>query len=431
MNRRNLLLVAPLFIVTALAILAGGLGSASASPPTRQSQESALTIPHVGQSKWVVLLCQFADSPSDATDPVPSPHTVADYNDAFNTNPKGMKAYFKESSYNKLKFSAVVKDWRRLPHNRGFYGNYQSEGEAFLFELFDDCAARFNNVVDFSDFDGIAFMMDDRERDPNGGPCDFGESGCTDNRGLGVGGYGWVRVPKTLDGKFGFRAIWMPYLSEPLNEVTAHELSHAFGATHSAAGADDAGLHGECFPAGPPACGHEWDLMASASFGLPPDSHTLAATKVFNHRWITGTRRCNIVNDVSNRVIELERLARPRANDRCLAITIRHPQSSTAWYVVEARFPVGFEKDSSTMFPGGGVPGPSVLISRMCTGGTFCTREPMVIGRDENGDFVIDEASAEWQPGETFVSVGGFIRVEIVSRGAGFYTVRVTRDSTP
>jgi hypothetical protein len=93
---------------------------------------------------------------------------------------------------------------------------------------------------------------------------------------------------------------------------------------------------------------------------------------------------------------------------------------------------VGFERDSSTMWEGGGIPGAAVLISRVCTGDFPCTHEPMVVGRDISPqDWAIDKASASWQVGETFTNYTGTIKVEVLSKGSGFYTVRVTRDSTP
>ena len=191
-------------------------------------------------------------------------------------------------------------------------------------------------------------------------------------------------------------------------------------------------LYDECFPFGAPSCAHEWDPMAMASLGIPADSHTLAANKVFNLGWIDGARRCNVTAD-GTQDFQLERLAKPRDNDRCLAITIQVPGATTAWYVVEARFPVGFERDSSTVWQGGGIPGAGVLISRICTGTDFfCTHEPMVVGRDINPqDGMIDTRSAYWQAGETFTNYTGAIKVQVLSKGAGFYTVRVTRDSTP
>jgi hypothetical protein len=213
-------------------------------------------------------------------------------------------------------------------------------------------------------------------------------------------------------------------------------MHHAYGAPHSSAGTDSV-TDDECWDPGQArdVCGHAWDLMNSAWLSIPTDSHTLAATKVFHHKWITGARRCNVPNDVTNQVFELERLARPRNNSRCLAITIKQPggtSEATLWYVVEARFPVGFDSDSSSAFAGGGVPGASVLISRLCIGTHFfCNSEPVVLGRDRNGDFQIDEGRTEWQAGEVFVNHNGQIRVEVLSKGDGFYTVRVTRDSTP
>jgi hypothetical protein len=52
---------------------------------------------------------------------------------------------------------------------------------------------------------------------------------------------------------------------------------------------------------------------------------------------------------------------------------------------------------------------------------------------DEPGrlqDGIIDTVSASRQPGETLTNYDGRIEVEAISKGAGFYTVRVTRHSS-
>jgi len=405
--------------------LAPSSASAGTSEPTVAVADDGARIKHTGNEKWAVLLCRFADSPQAR------PFTAAEYDAAFNTDAKSHKRFFKEASYGRLTIRADVYNWKRI-RPRAFYGgDFNSDGGYdFLNKIFRTCTKKHDAGVDFSEYDGIAIFVDDRELDINDGTaCGFGDT-CTDDRRIGVSGAAWInhRI-KVLDGTRGFRVIWMSSLSGANNEVTAHELAHAYGAPHSAAGPDDYLDAEHCFNGNMAVCGHEWDLMASAWTGLPTDAHMLAATKVFHHRWITGERRCNVRTD-GVRTFDLERLARARSNDRCLAIAIQHPQASALWYVVEARFPVGFDSDSSDAFGGGGIPGASVLISKICVGNDpFCDGEPIVLGLDDNFDFAIDENSAEWQAGETFTSKDDKIVVEVLSKGAGFYTVRVTRDS--
>ena len=405
--------------VLALGLMALTSTAVASAPPADGARDN------VGNEKWAVLLCRFADSPTA------KPFPVADYDAAFNTADKSHRRFFKQSSYGQLMISADVYSWRKIK-DRSFYpGDYLSHGEAFLHDLFRACTKKHDDRVDFSQYEGVIMFFDDRELDiSDGTACGFGDT-CTDDRTIGVSGYAWsdLRIKK-MDGHRGWRTVWMATHGSAHNEVTAHEISHTYGAPHSAAGADDA-FDDECFPVGPPACGHPWDLMASSWLGIPPDSHTLAATKVFHHGWISGARRCNVTTD-GTETFELERLALARDNDRCLAITILQPGTTDAWYVVEARFRKGFDADSSDAFPGGGIPGPAVLISRICFEEPFCTQEPMVVGRDISPqDGQIDEGSAEWQAGETFVNFNGQITIEILSRGTGFYTVRVTRDSSP
>jgi M6 family metalloprotease-like protein len=425
-----------LFTLVAAASVLGIAATAYGSDYAR-SVDTTRIKPQVGTEQWVVLLCRFADSP--AAPPFP----MSDYDAAFNTHPKSHKNYFKEASYGQLKISAKIKNWRTIPARSSFSGSFSDRGEQFLFELYDACTQAHDSVTNFAAFQGIAMFFDDRELDVSDGTaCQFGDT-CTTNRTIGVSGYAYFDLrTKVLDGKNGFRAIWMATHESAHNEVTAHEMHHAYGAPHSYAGTDsisDTPEGNECWDPNQfrDVCGHDWDLMNAAWLGIPTDTHTLAATKVFHHKWITGPRRCNVITDITNQVFELERLSRPRDNNRCLAITIKHSSGNFGgtlnnWYVVEARFPVGFDADSSAMFGGGGIPGPAVLISRICIGTSpFCSPEPVVLGRDINGDFHIDEDSAEWQPGETFLNHDGKIKIKVVSKGEGFYTVRVARDSTP
>ncbi len=414
-----------------LSLLTAGLVLAflfSAAPAPAAGPDTPARV--VTPDRWAVLLCRFADSPTAR------PFTPAEYNQAFNTDPLGHRRYFREVSYGRVEMDADVYRWRTIGPRSAYPGNFlTANGYDFLAELFEACTAKHNAAVDFSQYEGVAIFLDDRQLDIHDGTaCQYGDT-CTTDRRIGVSGAAWVDWSRIqLDGATGWRTIWMSNQESALNEVTDHELLHAYGATHSAAGADDSALYDECFDefTGQPACGHPWDPMNMAWLSLPADSHTLAAQKVFNLGWIDGARRCNVTTD-GTQTFQLERLARPRDNGRCLAITIQIPGATTAWYVVEARFPVGFERDSSTMWEGGGIPGAAVLISRICTGTEFyCTHEPMVIGRDLHPqDGMVDTASASWQAGETFTNYNGKIKVEVLSKGAGFYTVRVTRDSTP
>jgi M6 family metalloprotease-like protein len=400
-----------------------------------QRVNTAKIPPQVGEESWVVLLCRFADSPT------PVPFTTATYDAAFNTDPKSHKKYFAEASYGKLQLSFTVRSWKTIATRSTFPGDFRSRGEPFLFEIYDACTAAHDATVNFSQYNGILMFFDDREKDTSdGSACGYGDT-CTTDRRLGLSGYAYFNLDRgPLDGKSGFRAVWMATHEGAHNEVTAHEIHHAYGAPHSSAGTEDL-YDDECFDSfsfQDDLCGHAWDLMAGAWTSLPTDTHTLASTKVFHHKWISGTpRRCNVARDTpaDGTVFQLERLAKPRENDRCLAITISVPGSdavAATWYVVEARFPVGFDADSSTMFAGGGVPGPAVIISRLCIGTHFaCNPQPVVLGRDMDGNFSIDELATEWQPGETFVNFNGTIKVQVLSRGSGFYTVRVIRDSTP
>ena len=420
-----------IFALVAAAASAIGVAANAGGGLDYTRVDTAKIPPQVGDEQWAVLPCRFADSPT------PVPFRRSAYDRAFNTAAKSHKNYFAEASYGQLNISATVKKWGTIPARSTFSGSFQTRGEQFLFELYDACTQAHDASANFARFEGIAMFFDDREKDVSDGTaCQFGDS-CTNNRSIGVSGYGYFDLQRDpLDGANGFRTIWMKTFSPALNEVTAHEMHHTYGATHSAAGIESS-PDDECWDSfqARDVCGHHWDLMYSAWLSLPTDTHTLAATKVFHHKWISGARRCNVINDITDRVFELERLARPRNNGRCLAITIRQPGSTpdfTNWYVVEARFPVGFDADSSSMFNGGGIPGAAVIISRVCVGThPFCSPEPVVLGTSSDGFGTIDEKGAEWQPGEVFTSFHGQIKIQVVSKGSGFYTVKVTRDSTP
>ncbi|MPZ23473.1 MAG: hypothetical protein GEU28_07995 [Dehalococcoidia bacterium] len=148
---------------------------------------------------------------------------------------------------------------------------------------------------------------------------------------------------------------------------------------------------------------------------LHPAPH-LAFHKDYYLGWIPAARRY-IAPAGSNQTINIERLARPRANRNYLVARIPIA-GTTDFYTVEARTRVGFD---STL------PGDGVVISRTHGASFFdpTFKEAYTLGVDRNGDSIIDPASGMWTPGETFRDRQNGISVRVNSRTPASYNVTI------
>lgn len=110
--------------------------------------QSSGALPITGTKPWVVVLCNFTDDTS-------TPQTVAYYQQMFNGAPNGdgLKEYFNDVSYGKLKIDGtVIRDWKTIPLTR-----YQFSGLT-RFHKIERCAQTHDADVDYKQFHGVFVM---------------------------------------------------------------------------------------------------------------------------------------------------------------------------------------------------------------------------------------------------------------------------------
>ncbi|HET8898334.1 MAG TPA: hypothetical protein VFN09_06145 [Rhodanobacteraceae bacterium] len=160
-----------------------------------------------GSQPWVTLMCKFAGNSSE-------PKSKAYFSAMYGTAAGELGDYWQQVSYGKINIAgSTAYGWASLPHPRSYYitGSGSSQS-ANLDQLFADCTAAFDAVVDFSQFVGVALVF-------NG-----------DLDGYAWGGNRYA----SLDGQYkSWRVTWQPPWSYQNLAPSAHEMGHGFGLPHA------------------------------------------------------------------------------------------------------------------------------------------------------------------------------------------------------
>ena len=334
---------------------------------------------------WVNLLCKFPDFTG-----IEFPEHSYFQNLWANQEP-GLDHYWREASYGALSVDGQrVVGPLTLPRTLAEYEPYN---EAQMNQLRDDCIALANPQVDFRQYDGIAIVHND------GGHIGF-------DRGF--------HYQLTLDGASkDFKVIWMHRGSD--QSQWAHELGHTFGLYHSS------GLGYPNQPYTHPRSDYmsDWDLMSGRGspcglYGTCLGVHPLVAQKDFLN-WIPTDRKQLVPMD-SAATVSLERLALPGASGE-LMVKVPIGGSSTQYYTVEARRFTGY--DHGNVFSH--IPLEGVVISKVNT-----QVVPRVRVADSDNDAQVNDDSAAWLPGETYVDAQNAITIKVLREHATGYDVFVS-----
>lgn len=335
-----------------------------------------------GSQPFATLLCRFADVPTEPLD--------AAYFDALlsNTAP-GLGDYWREVSYGAIDLAGSrAGGWYVLPGTRETYRQIDGPTGANLDLMAADCVAAADADFDFSRYSDINLVFNACIDRPRGGLVDL-----------------------QLEGKL--RRVGVTWLCTDLassQNTVAHEMGHAFGMQHSAAG------HEQEY-------GNVWDVMSTA-FACQYDSRygAIAQHPSAYHKdllgWLPPERKF-VATPNSVTTITLERLAQPPlAEGAYLMAEIPIPGPDGGYYTVEARMRAGYDRS---------LPTDSVVIHEV---NPMWTPSTLRLVNHRNDDDMRVAASV-WPAGTTFVDQKHGIAVTVDEQTAtGFVVTIYTRPAT-
>jgi M6 family metalloprotease-like protein len=352
-----------------------------------------------GNRPFVSVLCKFSDI---AIEPRPPSYFQTELGPTF----PGFNHYFREASYNTLTLdgSASAPAWVTMPQPRSYYMALKNDPNQYLFlgRLADHCTQAADSIVDFSLYYGINLMFN--------APLDGGA---------------WAGdQTMLLDDVFSsMPATWMPYYGEPdqngpndfgwrAHNVLAHEMSHAFGASHSAA--PDGNEYGS-----------EWDVVSGsggicaivdANYGCIAQSMSAWAKETMGI--LPANRQATHAG--GTRTYTIERLAQPPSADSIVMLRVPIAGTVKRFYVIESRHRIGYDVQ---------LPASGVIIHEVDTDRDASAR---LVAQGGNGPN-LGGAPAVWPVGATFTSNADnvSIRIESFSAANGTATVRVGAAGLP
>ncbi len=187
----------------------------------------AMAAPLVGGTRWVTLMCKFADVAAE-------PKSRAFFQAQYGNAPGQLGHYWSEVSYGAIHLAdSAAYGWYTLPAARADYvPGIAGRPRADLSRLFDDCVAQADADVDFSRVQGINLVFNDE----------------LDGRAWGGGACGLLEGVHTCT-----RATWSPPWASDNIATLAHEMGHGYGLPHADNSDGDADTHD-----------NPWDLMSDA-----------------------------------------------------------------------------------------------------------------------------------------------------------------------
>lgn len=334
-----------------------------------------------GSRPWVSLLCKFSDIADE-------PEDLSYFQEMYNNAPGRLDHYMREISYDAVDLvGATAVAWVTLPGTQSSYVPTPGSGTgADLNAVFDDCTAAADAMIDFSAFDGINIMLNER---------------------LDCCAWGGGRFA-TLDGVSKvWRTAWNPPWAYASTAVIAHEMGHGLGLPHANNFDDDGNPYDS-----------PWDVMSSATGYAVSDATYGRQGKHFNayHKdqlgWFASARRFEApLGSLTS--IELDSTELQNATAYQIAII---PVDASHWYTVEARRANGdYEAE---------IPGDAVIIHQIDTGRS----EPAwAVDADLPPADYGDNPGTMWLPGEEFVDLQNRLRLTVDSTTANGFAITIDR----
>ena len=283
-------------------------------PSDRQAQRAPvagddgrprLAAPVHGSTRWITLMCRFADVPAE-------PRSREFFQSQYGDAPGQLGHYWSRLSRGAIDLAgSQAHGWYVLPRPRSAYTGTQAD----LSLLFADCTAAADADVEFAGVMGINLMFNDE-----------------------LDGYAWGGgACAVLDGAYRcLRATWSPPWSFANLAAMAHEMGHGYGLPHSDNSDGDADTYD-----------NPWDLMSDAwrhagsdpVYGLLPKY--LSAYQRERLGWVAPAGRLTVqAEDIGTHDVMLDVVDAPGGTGvqlLVLALPVQPDPFATVIYTVEAR----------------------------------------------------------------------------------------------
>ncbi|MDZ4764078.1 MAG: hypothetical protein SGI73_05950 [Chloroflexota bacterium] len=345
-----------------------------------------------GSQSWVNLLCKFSDIPAE-------PHVPSFYEGFYDAGYPSLDDYWRQVSYDNINLngSVVMTAWRTLPAARSAY--IPSGGSANLTKLRTDCAAIWDDVVNFPTYVGINFFFNQTLD-----CCAWG----------GSASMSLDSVSKT------YRTTYLPPWAAT-HSVIAHEMGHGYGFPHSTGPDNNPPTELNIYVS-------EWDVMSDSNGTCAASSTTLGCLaegtigyNLRNAEWIPANLIAT-VGMMENVDLTLERTVLPQNSTDYRMVVIPIQGQASNYYTVEVRnINAGYDQN---------IPASAVIIHHVDTSRSGNGGPSYVVDADTTNTDTND-AGARWLPGETFTDSVNGISVQVFSQSGSQFALRIINNSQP
>lgn len=327
--------------------------------------------PVLGVTRWVTLMCKFADKPEEQK-------TKAFFRAQYGNAPGELGHYWSEVSYGKVNLAgSEAFGWFVLPQPREFYVTKDANGKdkVNLSQLFRDCSAAADAEVSFAGVQGVNQMFN-----ANLDGSAWGGSSCA-----------------PLDGTNSCKRVtWNPPFAYNSLAPLAHEMGHGYGLPHS----DNADGDSDTYD-------NPWDVMSSAWRNAVPNATYGTLPKHINIYqrerlgWVEAARKQTIAATNDTRVqIQLDFADAVGSTNKqmvVLALPSQGDPFQNVVYTLEARRRVGAYESK--------LAGDAVIIHALQNFGTAKRQDadvpPANVSSNEGSMFKVGEMWASPDPLQT------------------------------